>query len=291
MLALRQRQEQLSFLRRKWNLTACMSHAFLAHQLSLHCQKMHWIHRIVCVWSEGTFQSSGSGSANTLGCQCHCSPAPPNSCLALPWALSSLLHVSKKHALTISRDTFSSASNGVRKSQVSISSSLDLLSPCHHLYQGSLPCSPGLNAAMYEVSGYLQLTGVFPSLVTNNFLYDFCINMFTCPVQTHREPILPSVITNIWWKFECWCWVGEHGVDNGERREIIVLVSLENSSSQIKPKFYQNSNWPKFILGSETFLVKTWVKLLLSTSIFVGVINLVSFKSKLPSPVRWYKGN
>lgn len=38
----------------------------------------------------------------------------------------------------------------------------------------------------------------------------------------------------------------------------------------------------RLILGSKTFLVKTWIKLLLSTSIFVGVINLVSFKSKLP---------
>lgn len=37
---------------------------------------------------------------------------------------------------------------------------------------------------------------------------------------------------------ECWCWVGEHGMDNGERRELIVSDSLENSSSQIKGKTY-----------------------------------------------------
>lgn len=192
------------------------------------------------VISKDIFQSSGSRSADTLDCQCHCSPSTSQFLLlalpcAWPPAFSSLLQVSNKHSLNISKEMLSPTLNRVRKSQVPIYSSLDLLSPC--LTRSPFCASPGPNVAVCEVSGYLQLTGAFfPAVLINHFLCDFCITR--SPVLSRLTGSLHLVLWSpfsgkIFWVL---MWVGEYGMDNGERKELIESNSLENSPSQIKPK-------------------------------------------------------
>lgn len=67
--------------------------------------------------------------------------------------------------------------SSVKMSQLSIFNSLALFSLSHPPLKGCSFCAyPDLNAAMYKMSGYLQLIGAFfLLLVTNHFLCSFCI--------------------------------------------------------------------------------------------------------------------
>lgn len=115
--------------------------------------------------------------------------SPHNSCLALPCAFfcsfSSLLDVSTEHPLDISEEMLSSTLSGVKKSQVSTSSSWDLLSPCHHLYQG-LPSMPLL--------GWMLLCRRFLELATHwsiSLLWwqtTFCVTSVSCVHKSCPDP-------------------------------------------------------------------------------------------------------